>query len=140
MILQVTEIFIVSAAFGMFSLGSLFQLFFTLCIIGFVGVCMGLFISAIARTEQVANQLYMMFFIIIVVFSGSFIPADLLPAFFKPIINILPLSHAIPIVVDVTLKGLPIMANLNHLIVLIIQSLEFLILAYVIYQLRKIEV
>ena len=101
---------------------------------------MGLFISAIARTEQIANQIYMMFFIVIVIFSGSFIPADLLPAFFKPIINILPLSHAIPIVVDITLKGLPIMSNFNHLLVLIIQSLVFLILGYIIYQLKKIEV
>ncbi len=140
MVLQVTEIFIVSAAFGMFSLGSLFQLFFVLCIIGFVGICMGLFISAVARTEQIANQIYMMFFIVIVIFSGSFIPADLLPAFFKPIINVLPLSHAIPIVVDLTLKGLPIMNNFNHLLVLIIQSLVFLILGYIIYQLKKIEV
>lgn len=138
MILQVVEIFAVSAAFGMFSLGSLFQLFYVLLMIGFCGVCMGLFISAVSRTEQVANQLYMMFFIVIVMFSGSFLPEDLLPAFFRPVIQALPLSHAIPLITDITMKGLSI--NWGHFLIISIQSTVFLVLAYIIYQLKKIEV
>ncbi|MFX1495017.1 MAG: ABC transporter permease, partial [Promethearchaeota archaeon] len=59
MILQSTEIFIMSAFFGLYSLGSLFYLYLVLIMIGFCGICMGLFISALSPTEQGANQMYL---------------------------------------------------------------------------------
>ena len=62
MILQATEIFIMTAFFGLYSLGSLFNLYLVLIMIGFSGICIGLFISAISPTEQGANQMYMMLF------------------------------------------------------------------------------
>lgn len=138
MILQSTEIFIMSAFFGLYSLGSLFNLYLVLIMIGFCGICMGLFISALSPTEQGANQMYLIMFIVIIMFSGSFIPPELISPEMQYVINILPLSHAFPLVTDIILKGLGL--NLEHVLVLNLNSVIFVFLAYVIYRFKKIEV
>jgi len=138
MILQSTEIFIMSAFFGLYSLGSLFYLYLVLIMIGFCGICMGLFISALSPTEQGANQMYLIMFIIIIMFSGSFIPPELISPEMQYVINILPLSHAFPLVTDIILKGLGL--NLEHVLVLNLNSVIFVFLAYIIYRFKKIEV
>lgn len=141
MALQVTEIFIAIAAFDLYCLGSLFNFFVVLLLTGFCGVTMGLFISALATTEQVANQIYLMMFIVLTMFSG-FLPADLLPSYMGIIINILPLGHSTTLVSDITLRGLGI--NGEHFGTLLIISLLFLVLAYIIYTIKtkitKLEV
>ena len=138
MFLQCTEIFVATAAFGIFVLGSLFNFYLSLLLIGFCGVCMGLFISAISKTEQVANQLFIMFFIVIVMFSGSFLPADLLPEFMQAIIDFLPLGHAIPLLTDISLRGLGL--NLTHVGALLIIGLVFLLASYIAYRFKEVEV
>ncbi len=138
MILQVTEIFVMSAIFGLYCLGSLFELYLVLLMTGFCGICMGLFISAISKTEQVANQLYMMFFITVIMFSGAFIKIDALPLAMQIIINSLPLSHAIPLIVNITMKGLPI--DYAHLGSLALISTTFAGMAYIAFRLKKVEV
>ena len=138
MILQVTEIFVMSAIFGLYCLGSLFELYLVLLMIGFCGICMGLFISAISKTEQVANQLYMMFFITVIMFSGAFVPIEALPLAMQIIINCLPLSHAIPLIVNITMKGLPI--DYEHLASLGLISSTFTVLAYIAFRFKKVEV
>lgn len=138
MILQSTEIFIMSSFFGLYSLGSLFYLYLVLIMIGFCGICMGLFISALSPTEQGANQMYLIIFIVIIMFSGSFIPPELISPEMQYVINILPLSHAFPLVTDIILKGLGL--NLEHVLVLNLNSVIFVFLAYVIYRFKKIEV
>ena len=138
MILQVTEIFAMSAIFGLYCLGSLFDLYLVLLLTGFCGICMGLFISSISKTEQVANQLYMMFFIVVLMFSGAFIKIDSLPLTMQIIINLLPLSHAIPLILTITLKGLPI--DLAHFLSLGLISISFVIMAYIAFRFKKVEV
>ena len=138
MIFQVTEIFVMCAIFGLFSLGSLFDLYLVLLLTGFCGICMGLFISAISKTEQVANQLYMMFFIVILMFSGTFIRLESLPLAMQAIILSLPLSHAVPLIVDITLKGLSI--DWSHFLSLGLISLAFAIMAYIAFRFKKMEV
>ncbi|MFX1257360.1 MAG: ABC transporter permease [Promethearchaeota archaeon] len=138
MLIQATEIFCVSALFGLYCLGSLFDLFIVLVLIGFCGISMGLFISSISKTEQVANQLYIMFFIVIIMFSGAFIPIEKLPPTMQVIVNSLPLSHSIPLIVDITLKGLPI--DYSHFLSLGLISIVFLIIAYIIFRFKKVEV
>jgi len=54
------------------------------------------------------------------------------------VINILPLSHAFPLVTDIILKGLGL--NLEHVLVLNLNSVIFVFLAYIIYRFKKIEV
>jgi ABC-2 type transport system permease protein len=138
MFLQSTEIFIMTSFFGLYSLGSLFYFYLALVMIGFCGICIGLFISAVSPTEQGANQMYLIMFIIIVLFSGNFLPPELISPVMQYIINVLPLSHAIPLITDITLKGLPL--NLTHVLFLNLDSLVFIALAYIIYKFKKLEV
>jgi ABC-2 type transport system permease protein len=138
MMLQSTEVFIMTALFGLYSLGSLFDLYLLLLATGFCGVTIGLFISSISPTEQVANQMYIIFFIVILLFSGAFIEPETLGSEFKIIINALPLAHAIPILLDIVTRGLSI--NLEHFISLNIISLVFIIMAYIAYSFKKVEV
>lgn len=138
MFLQSAIIFITTALFGMYSLGSLFQLFLVMLAIGFCGVCMGLLISAISKTDQVANQLYIMTFIVITMFSGTFLSIETLPEFMQAIVYALPLGHAIPLIADITLKGLPI--DLVRFLGLNLISLVCIILTYLAYSIKKVEV
>jgi ABC-2 type transport system permease protein len=138
MVLQSIEIFIATAFFGLYSLGSLFNFFLVLLMVGFCGVCLGLFISAVSPTEQGANQMYLIMFIIIIMFSGTILPPDLILPEMQYVINILPLSHAAPLITDITLKGLSL--NLEHVLVLNLNSLLFLLFAYIFYRFKKVEV
>ncbi len=138
MILQAGEIFIATAIFGLYSLGSLFDLFLVFLAIGFSGVTIGIFISSISKTDQQANQLYMVFFIIILLFSGQFVSVGNLPAYMQAIIYSLPLGHGIPLTFDITLKGLPL--NLITFSSIIFISLVYILLAYIIYLFKRIEV
>ncbi|MHA1193177.1 MAG: ABC transporter permease [Promethearchaeota archaeon] len=138
MIMQATEIFTLTAFFGLYSLGSLFYLFLVLIMIGFSGICMGLFISTISPTEQGANQMYMMMLIIIIIFSGTIIPAESLGSSMRIIIDVLPLGHASVLISDITLRGLSF--NAEHVIMINLISLVFLILAYFAYKFKKLEV
>jgi len=138
MVLQSTEIFIMTAFFGLYSLGSLFYFFSILIMIGFSGICIGLFISALSPTEQSANQMYLIMFIIIILFSGSILPINISGKAFQVFMKFLPLSNAVPLISDITLKGLP--PNLGNLFWLNLSSLFYLLLAYFIYMFKKLEV
>jgi ABC-type polysaccharide/polyol phosphate export permease len=138
MLLQSTEIFVMTAFFGLYSLGSLFNFFLVLIMIGFCGICIGLFISAISPTEQGANQLYMMMFIVLVIFSGGLLPTESLGPGMKIFVDFLPLNHASVLITDITLRGLSF--NANHVISLNLISLVFLVLAYISYKFKKLEV
>ena len=138
MLLQSTEIFIMISFFGLYILGSLFYFFLVLLMIGFSGICIGLFISALSPTEQSANQMYLIMFIVIILFSGGILPLNINQPIVKIIINFLPLSNAIPLITDITLKGLP--PNLESLFWLNLSSMIYVMLAYIIYMFKKLEV
>ncbi len=138
MILQSAEIFVTIALFGLYSLGSLLELYLVLVSIGFCGTCIGLFISAISPSEQTANQLYIMFFITILIFSGAFVDESSLSPVMLVLINSLPLGHAISLLTGITLKGLSI--SLEDFIPLNLISLVFLFLAYLVFKIKKVEV
>ncbi|MFX1366243.1 MAG: ABC transporter permease, partial [Promethearchaeota archaeon] len=138
MLLQSTEIFILTAFFGLYSLGSLFYFFLVLIMIGFSGICIGLFISALSPTEQSANQMYLIMFIIIILFSGSILPLGDTEGGIQIFMNMLPLSNAVPLITEITLKGLP--PNLISIFWLNLSSLIYASLAYFIYMFKKLEV
>jgi len=137
MLLQSTEIFVMTSFFGLYSLGNLFDFYATLVMTGFCGVCIGLFISALATTEQVANQMYLMYFIVILIFSGIFLDPEISPIM-GFITNLFPLGYSSPMITRVTLKGLPL--ELVPVISLNLISLTYVILAYIIYRFKKVEV
>jgi len=137
MILQATEIFVMTSFFGLYSLGSLFNFYLVLVMIGFSGIAIGLFISAISPTEQGANQMYMMLFIIIIIFSGTIMPPESLGSA-RVLSDMLPLSHASVLITDITLRGLSL--NLEHMLSLLLISFVFLVSAYIAYKFKKVEV
>ncbi|MFX1273762.1 MAG: ABC transporter permease [Promethearchaeota archaeon] len=137
MVLQSTEIFVMTSFFGLYSLGSLFDLYFTMLLTGLCGVCIGLFISSLATTEQVANQMYLIFFIVLMVFSGSFYDSGSSSAMYN-ISKLFPLIHSSGLMVDVTLKGLPL--DITAVLSLIVISAFYLFAAYFIYRFKKVEV
>jgi ABC-2 type transport system permease protein len=137
MILQATEIFVMTSFFGLYSLGSLFNFYLVLIMIGFSGITIGLFISAISPTEQGANQMYMMLFIIIIIFSGTIMPAESLGSA-RFLSDMLPLSHASVLITDITLRGLSL--NLEHTLSILLISFVFLLSAYIAYKFKKVEV
>jgi len=138
MTFQITLIFIITAFFGLYSLGSLFSVYLILLATGLCGLSIGLFISSLSPTEQVANQMYLMFFIVILIFSGAFIDPESLGPALEIVVKILPLAHAIPLFRDVTLRGLSL--NLVSFGYLNLLSLIFISLAYIIYMFKKLEV
>jgi ABC-2 type transport system permease protein len=138
MVLQAGEIFIGSALFGLYSLGSLFELLLILLGVGFAGVSIGLFVSSLSGTEQQANQLYMILFVVIMLFSGVYINPDDLSGFLRIIVYIFPLAHALPLIYDVTLKGLPL--DFIAFSGLLILSVAYIIIAYFIFLFKKVEV
>ncbi|MFX0012426.1 MAG: ABC transporter permease, partial [Candidatus Hermodarchaeota archaeon] len=137
MILQSTEIFVMTAFFGLYSLGSLFSFYLILLMIGLSGIAIGLFISAISPTEQGANQMYLMMFIVMIIFSGTLLPAESLGGA-RFLADLFPLSHASILITDVTLRGLNL--NLEHVLSLLLISIIFLFAAYVSYKFKKLEV
>ncbi len=137
MLMQATEIFVMTAFFGLYSLGSLFAFFLVLIIIGLSGVAIGLFISAISPTEQGANQMYLMMFIVMIIFSGTLLPAESLGGA-RFLADFLPLSHGSILITDITLRGLNL--NIEHVLSLLLITLVFLIGAYVSYKFKKLEV
>ncbi|MFW9988590.1 MAG: ABC transporter permease, partial [Candidatus Odinarchaeota archaeon] len=138
MLLQSTEIFILTAFFGLYSLGSLFFFFLVLIMIGFSGICIGLFISALSPTEQSANQMYLIMFIVIILFSGSILPLGETEGGMQIFMNMLPLSNAVPLITEITLKGL--FPNIISIFWLNLSSLIYVSLAYFIYMFKKLEV
>jgi len=137
MIMQATEIFVMTSFFGLYSLGSLFNFYLVLIMIGFSGIAIGLFISAISPTEQGANQMYLMLFIVIIIFSGTLMPPESLGSA-RFITDMLPLSHASILITDITLRGLSL--NLEHVLSILLISFVFLVIAYIAYKFKKLEV
>ncbi len=136
MTLQSTEIFVMLSCFGLYSLGSLFDFYIALLLTGLCGISIGLFISALATTEQAANQMYLMFFIVLIVFSGMFGMGSTDEMDF--VTNLLPLVYSKELIASITLRGSPL--NMLSAFKMIIISLVFLLLAYLTYRFKKVEV
>ncbi len=137
MFFQAAEIFTIAGLFGMFSRGPLILVFLSLLLIGMVGICIGLFISAVSKTEQVANQLYIMFFIMFTLFCQSFLPVDNFPPFLQAITAVFPLSNAIPLLSSIMYNGVVI--DVTALFVLGATGLLFYVLALIAYAFKEVE-
>ncbi|MBN1800292.1 MAG: ABC transporter permease [Candidatus Lokiarchaeota archaeon] len=136
MTLQATEIFVMLSFFGLYCLGSLFDFYATLLLTGLCGISIGLFISALATTEQAANQMYLMFFIVLIIFSGMFGVGG--TDEMKFVTSLLPLGYSKELIVSITLRGAPM--NMLSAFKMVIISLVFLLLAYLTYRFKKVEV
>lgn len=135
MVIQVLEIFLLIQFFGFYCYGQLFLFFIALLLCGLVGISMGLAISSVARTSQQANQMFIVVFIMVVLFSNAFLKLDLMPPFMMRIANLFPMAYAIPMIQDVMFRGIGI--NPGPIIVLII---FYLVVAYLGFGLKRTEV
>ncbi len=90
---------------GLYCVGNLLDLFIAMFMLGFTGVGLGLFVSCFSKTKTEANQFFFMFFIVIIVLSGLFIPIDAMPLYLRIFAWILPLSHANPMIMGILTKG-----------------------------------
>jgi len=138
MLIQVTEIFTLVNFFGLYCRGPLISLYIALIIVGLCGITMGMAVSAVANTSQQANQMFIMLFIMLTLFSNAFLPVTLLPQWMQNLANIFPLTHAIPLLRDITMRGITIPDK--YLGVLLGLSAIYLIVAYLAFARKKIEV
>ena len=105
LLLQVIIVLISTIMMGLYYVGSLFDLFIAMFIVGFTGIALGIFISTLSNTKTEANQMFFAFFIVIVLLSGIFIPINAMPPYLQAFAYILPLSHGDPMVRGIVTKG-----------------------------------
>ena len=139
-VLFVQDMGIILAAIssGLYIRGSIIDLFGALYIIGFSGISMGLFISSLSKSKTEANQLFFASFIIIILLSGLFVPLGSMPLYLNLFAQMLPLSHANPLISSVLSKGNPILEY--HFYILLIVSLVLNIITFLIFYKRRYEV
>ncbi|MFX1567610.1 MAG: ABC transporter permease [Promethearchaeota archaeon] len=138
LLVQCSLLLISALAMGMFLAGSVIDLFLALFIIGFSGITMGVFISSLSKTKTQANQLFIAFYLVIILLSGIFIPIENMPSYLQIIAYILPLSHGDPLLRGIITKGQSIWGY--HFFWLLGISLILVVFSFLIFKRRKYEV
>ncbi|MBY9005385.1 MAG: ABC transporter permease [Candidatus Lokiarchaeota archaeon] len=136
--IQDMGIILATLASGLYIRGSIFELFGALYMIGYSGISMGLFISTLSKSKTEANQLFFASFIIIILLSGLFVPLGSMPIYLNLFAQILPLSHANPLVDSVLSKGTSILEY--HFYILLIVSFILNIITFLVFYKRRYEV
>ncbi|MHA1131973.1 MAG: ABC transporter permease [Candidatus Helarchaeota archaeon] len=137
--IQVLVVFFAAITFGLYILGSPFDLLITLFLTGLCGVSLGLFISTFCTTEAQANQLFIGVFIFLTLFSGSFIPIQDMPPAFGVIANALPFAHILPLFQNITLRGFGL-EFVPHVLPLLLFCAILVVLALILFRFRQLEV
>jgi len=122
---------------GLYSAGSLIDLFIAIFALGFTGIGFGLFISCFSKTKTEANQYFFMFFIVIIMLSGLFIPIESMPIYLQIFAWILPLSHANPMINGILTKGNSVLGF--HFYFLLGIATFLLVLSFIIFQRKQYE-
>ncbi|MHA1270126.1 MAG: ABC transporter permease [Candidatus Helarchaeota archaeon] len=138
MTIQGLVVFFGSMAFGLYVLGNLINILVIIILTGLSGVSIGLLISCVSTSEQQANQLYIGVFIFFILFSGAFIPVDTMPTAAQMFSNSLPITHAVELFLDVSLRGFPL--NLFRVLAILIFIVVLLVVSIIIFKFRKMEV
>jgi drug efflux transport system permease protein len=119
--------------FGMPINGNLILLFITTLIFLFACLNLGILVSSIAETQQVAFQVSTMVSLLpSFILSGFIYPIESMPAAIQVITNITPVKFYIIILRDILLKGVGLEAFWLQVIYLLIFSLVFLTLSTII--------
>ena len=139
-ILIVQNISLVMAAlgFGLYLVGTIFDLFLALFILGFAGLTIGIFISTLSKTKTQANQLFFATFLVLILLSGIFIPIEAMPFYLQAIAYVLPLSHGSPLITGIITKGKSVFGF--DFFSLLGVSLVLVVLSFILFQRRKYEV
>ena len=138
-LIQGALIFTLSLAFGLYTRGDLVLILGSIYEVGFVGVCIGIFISSISENEQQANQFFTGMVILMVLFSGEVIPLENLDPVFYQIAETLPVLHSSKIFNELIVAG-QAATVIDHYIALLLISLGYILASIVAMWLRKMEV
>ena len=119
--------------FGMPIKGSIILLFFSTLIFLFASLNMGIFVSAISDSQQVAFQISTMVSLLpTFILSGFVFPIESMPPVIQVLTNITPAKFFIIILRDILLKGVGLGAFWPQLIYLLLFAAFFLGLAIII--------
>jgi drug efflux transport system permease protein len=125
--------------FGVTIRGSVFLLFISTFIFLFACLNLGILISSISESQQVAFQLSALVSLLpSFLLSGFVFPIESMPPVIQVLTNITPVKFFIIILRDILLKGVGLEAFWQQLIYLLIFSLFFLTLATLINKKNKI--
>ena len=125
--------------FGVTIKGSVFLLFISTFIFLFACLNMGILISTISDSQQVAFQISALVSLLpSFLLSGFVFPIESMPPVIQVITNITPVKFFIIILRDILLKGVGLEAFWHQIIYLLIFSLFFLTLATIINRKNKI--
>jgi len=136
--IQNISLIIAALSFGLYMVGSVFDLFLALFILGFSGLTIGIFISTFSKTKTQANQLFFAAFLVLILLSGIFIPIDAMPIYLQAIAYILPLSHGDPLIRGIITKGKSVFGFDFFMLLGVIIIL--VIISFIIFNKRKYEV
>lgn len=124
--------------FGMTIKGSVILLFFATLIFLFAALNLGIFISTISESQQVAFQISTIASLLpAVILSGFIFPIESMPVFIQLLTNITPAKFFIVILRGILLKGVGIEAFWQQIIYLLIFAFFFLTLASIIGKKRN---
>ncbi len=126
--------------FGIVIKGSILLLFLTTLLFLFASLNLGIFISAIAESQQVAFQIATLASLLpSVILSGFIFPIESMPAAIQILTNITPSKFYLVILRSILLKGAGIPAFWDQIIYLLIFSFVFLMLATLISRKAEVE-
>ena len=116
--------------FGITVKGSYILLFFTTLIFIFSALNLGIFVSSIANTQQVAFQMATLISMLpSVILSGFIFPIDSMPKFIQILTNITPAKFFLVILRDIMIKGVGLSAFWYQVVYLLIFSFLLLTIA-----------
>ncbi|MFH2133320.1 MAG: ABC transporter permease [bacterium] len=119
--------------FGMTIKGSILLLFLSTFVFLFASLNLGIFVSAISNTQQVAFQISTMVSLLpTFILSGFVFPIESMPPAIQVITNITPAKFYIVILRDILLKGVGLEAFWQQIVYLLIFALFFLGLAIIV--------
>jgi ABC-2 type transport system permease protein len=126
--------------FGIVIKGSVILLFFTTLLFLFASLNLGIFISSISDSQQVAFQIATLASLLpSVILSGFIFPIESMPEPIQWLTNITPAKFYLVILRSILLKGAGIQAFWSQVIYLFIFSFAFLLLAAVINKKGEVE-
>ena len=116
--------------FGITVKGSYILLFFTTLIFIFSALNLGIFVSSIANTQQVAFQMATLISMLpSVILSGFIFPIDSMPKFIQILTNVTPAKFFLVILRDIMIKGVGLSAFWDQVVYLLIFSFLLLTIA-----------
>ena len=138
LIVQNISLVMTAISFGLYLVGTVFDLFLALFILGFAGLSIGIFISTLSKTKTQANQLFFATFLLLILLSGIFIPIEAMPIYLQAIAYVLPLSHGSPLITGIITKGKSVFGF--DFFSLLGVSVVLVVLSFILFQRRKYEV